>query len=70
MTARADAAEIKAALEEVEAASQTTRAKLRKLHNLLGQKLAEHAPRLGLTAEDVIALGGGTPKDEELGGVG
>lgn len=65
MTIQSDIAEIKAALEQHEADLKTTRRSARKLHNLLAGKLAANAGLLGLSESDVVALGGGTPKDEE-----
>lgn len=62
MSVQSDIAEIKAALEDAEGASQTARHKLKKLHNVLSQKLADNAELLGLTSGEVIAMGGGTDK--------
>lgn len=69
MTVQSDVAEIKAALEEAEADQKRARRSLRRLHNLLAEKMAENAGLLGLSEGDITTMGGGTPKtppeDEE-----
>lgn len=59
---RDDIAEIRALILEAE--GQPSQRNLRRLHNLLAAKMVEHKDLLGLTDEDVIVFGGGTPKPE------
>ena len=61
MAVQDDIAEIKTALHHAERA-------LRKLHNLLGAKLALHGEALGLSADEIVDAG--TPKDEDPNGGG
>jgi hypothetical protein len=63
MAVMSDIREIQSALKAAEDAP--TRGAVRRLHNLLAEKMVEHRVRLGLTDNDIIALGGGTPKPDE-----
>lgn len=69
MSVQTDLAEIKAAIVAVEAedgeAQRTLRRRIRRLHNLLAEKLLDNAELLGLSESDMVALGGGTPKEED-----
>lgn len=63
MAVRDDIAEIRGALQVAE--SDPTRRNVRRLHNLLAAKMVEHKTLLGLSDDDIVAFGGGTPKDED-----
>ena len=65
MSVQSDIAEIKTALDAHEADFKRARRSARRLHNLLSQALAAHGSLLGLAEGDVVALGGGTNKDDE-----
>lgn len=42
-----------------------SRRNARKLHNLLAELMVKHKDRLGLTDDEIVAYGGGVPKDPE-----
>ena len=47
------------------AEGEPSRKNVRKLHNLLTELMVMHKDLLGLSDEDIVAYGGGTPKEEE-----
>lgn len=65
MSVQSDLVEIKTAFETAEADLKRAMRSQRRLHNLCAAKMMEHADTLGLSDEDIIVMGGGTPKEEE-----
>lgn len=65
MAIRDDIAEIRGLL--VAAEEDPSRRSVRRVHNLLAAKMVEHKDVLGLSDDDVVALGGGTPKEDDEG---
>lgn len=63
MAIRDDIAEIRGLL--VAAEENPSRTSVRRVHNLLAAKMVEHKDVLGLSDDDVVALGGGTPKEDD-----
>lgn len=65
MTIQTTIEAIRAELTEAEACQRKAARKQLRAHNMLAAALEEHGALLGLSSEEIVAFGGGTPKTDE-----